>query len=225
MGRRVNSLCDATLQSGALREWRRGPRRGWAKRVLGGAMCTRCGIDRPICQPTEQQNRPLTASPHRVGNRPSVTGATSPPANPRSSVPSTTTLAKGWNRPLGRPGRFWACVVNRTVTDARHGVTSGRQVYLGGIDRDHRFLMAPASADSRPKATRRVGEQGRDNSWPILNEIGNVHVERQHRIPKNQHRITESSKKASRTLGWLQDMPIPPADLRGSGARRVSSGV
>jgi hypothetical protein len=102
-------------------------------------MCTRCGIDRPICQPTEPQNRLLTASPHRVGNRPLVTGATSPPANPRSSVPSLAALAKGWNRSLGRPGRFWDSVVNRTVTDARYGVTSGRQVYLGGIDRDHRF--------------------------------------------------------------------------------------
>ena len=120
-------------------------------------MCTRCGIDRPICQPTEQQNRPLTAPPHRVGNRPLVTGATSPPANSRTSAPSLAALAKGWNRPLGRPGRSWACVGNRTVTDARHGVISGRQVYLGGIDRDHRSRSAPGSADSYPRETRRVG--------------------------------------------------------------------
>ena len=141
MGRRVDALWDTTLQSGARREWRRGLRRGWAKEVLGGALSTRCGIDRPICQPTEQQNRPLTASPHRVGNRPLVTGATSPPANSRTSAPSLAPLAKGWNRPLGRPGRFWACVGNRTVTDARHGAASDRQVYLGGIDRDPRFPL------------------------------------------------------------------------------------
>ena len=101
-------------------------------------MCTRCGIDRPICQPTEPQNRPLTAPPYRVGNRRLVTGAMSPPANSRTSAPSLAPLAKGWNRPLGRPGRSWACVGNRTVTDARYGVTFRRQVYPGGIDRDHR---------------------------------------------------------------------------------------
>jgi hypothetical protein len=130
---------DTNLRGGALRPWWTGLRRRGAKRVSGGAVYTRGGIDRRICHPTEQQNRPVTAPPHRVVNRPSLTGATSPCVNPGSSVPSRSALAKGWNRPPFRPGPLGARVGNRPVNDACHGVAAGRQVYQGGIDRADRF--------------------------------------------------------------------------------------
>ena len=137
---------DRNLHRGALRLWRTGPRRRGATRVSGGAVYTSGGIDRHICHPTSQQIRPVTAPSHRVGNRSSLTAATSPDTRSRSYVASRPTLAKGWNRPPFRPGPLGAHVVHRPVTDACHGMAVGRQVYQGGIDRAHR--VTPGSRQS-----------------------------------------------------------------------------
>jgi len=128
---------DRNLQSNALRGFRTGL--GWrgTKRVLGGAVCTSGGIDRWICHPTSQQNQPLTAPPHRVVNRPSLTGTLFLAANSHSYVPAWPALAKGWNRPFFPTGPSSAHVVNRPVNDVSHGGAFGRQVYQGGIDRGH----------------------------------------------------------------------------------------
>ncbi len=130
---------DTNLRRDALGAWQTGPSRREATRVSGGAVYTRGGIDRGICHPTRQQVRLVTTPPHRVVNRPSLTAAASPTANPLSSVLSRPALARGWNRPPFRPGPLWARVDNRPVNDVCHGVASGRQVYQGGIDRRPRF--------------------------------------------------------------------------------------
>lgn len=136
-------MCDKNLQRGALR----GSRTELGGRGVpggsGGAVITRCGIDRRICHPTPQQNQPLTAPPHRVVHRPSFTGMLSLWANSYSYVPARPALAKGRNRPSSPWEPSWTHVVHRAVNDARHGATFRRQVYPGGIDRAHRFPQVP----------------------------------------------------------------------------------
>ena len=143
---------DTNLRGGAHRALPRGLRRRGARRVSGGAMYTRGGIDRRIAHPTRQQIRLVTAPPHRVGNRPLVTGAPSPTAHPLIYVHSRPALAKGWNRPPFRPWPLGARVVHRPVTDACHGVAASRQVYQGGIDRAHRVTHGSRQSRLLPQS-------------------------------------------------------------------------
>ena len=120
-------------------------------------MDARGGIDRRICRSTSQRIWTVTGPLHRVVNRPSLTDATSLPANPRSSARSRPPLAKGWNRPPFQLVPLGARVGDRPINDALHGVATRQQMYQGGFDRATASPMAPGGAHASPKTTRRVG--------------------------------------------------------------------